>query len=72
MPAILWLLYLLTYVERGDITGEREESVGYSCHGPAIFGLSVFSVFLEICPGFGSGFRSQITIQTLTAMILDL
>ena len=27
MPAILWLLYLLTYVERGDITGEKE-SVG--------------------------------------------
>ena len=27
LPAVSWLLYLLTYVERGDITGEKERRV---------------------------------------------
>ena len=36
-----------------------------SFHGPCIFGLSSFSGFSKICPGFGPGFRSLFTIRTM-------
>ena len=49
--------------QRSNLTSDFKSAtliilVHYSFFGPALFGLFKVSVSSELCPGFGSGFRS--------------